>query len=93
MENKKDNRSDLEIIIDREVKIPLYAQITSHIKELINNGELKSGDVLPPIKYLVKKLGLSKTTVKRAYIDLEYEGIIVTDEKSGIRYVKFQGEK
>ena len=56
----------------------MYKQIKDCIKENIYNGQLKDKEVLPSIRQLAKELDVSMITVKRAYTDLEYEGLVNT---------------
>lgn len=57
---------------------PLYDQITSQIRRKIIAGELQPGDSLPSIRQLAGELTISVITTKRAYQELEREGLIVT---------------
>ena len=68
----------MEIYISNAGQSPIYAQITSQIKEKILSGELKTGEALPSIRLLAKELRISVITTKRAYDDLEQEGFIHT---------------
>ena len=66
----------MDIIISNSFGKPIYEQITSQIKEMIMNGELKEGDVLPSMRALAQQLRISVITTKRAYEDLERDGFI-----------------
>ena len=66
----------MDIIISNSNGKPIYEQITSQIKSLIMNGELKEGDALPSMRLLAKELHISVITTKRAYEELEKEGLI-----------------
>ena len=68
----------MDIIISNSSEKPIYEQISSQIKGLIMNGELKEGDALPSIRLIAKELKVSVITTKRAYSDLESEGFIET---------------
>lgn len=57
---------------------PLYKQVSDSIKNAINSGELKTNEYLPSIRNMAKELKISVITVKRAYKDLEDEGLIIT---------------
>lgn len=57
---------------------PLYKQVSDSIKNAINSGELKPNEYLPSIRNMAKELKISIITVKRAYKDLEDEGLIIT---------------
>ena len=42
----------MEIVISNSTSKPIYEQITSQIKEMIMNGELKTGDPIPSMRSL-----------------------------------------
>jgi len=54
----------------------LYQQIVDGIKREVSEGRLKPGDALPSVRSLAEDLLVSVITVKRAYEELEREGII-----------------
>lgn len=54
----------------------LYQQIVDGVKREISEGRLASGSALPSSRELAEDLLVSVITVKRAYDDLEREGII-----------------
>ena len=54
----------------------LYQQIVDRIKREISEGRLKPGATLPSFRSLAEDLLVSIITVKRAYEELEREGII-----------------
>ncbi|MEI6074744.1 MAG: GntR family transcriptional regulator [Verrucomicrobiota bacterium] len=54
----------------------LYRQIVERIKCEISEGRLKPGTALPSFRVLAEELLVSVITVKRAYEELEHEGII-----------------
>ena len=56
---------------------PLYRQIVDQIKEKILSGELCL-EPLPSIRQLAEEAMTSVITTKRAYSELENEGIIMT---------------
>ena len=68
----------MDIIISNSNGKPIYEQITSQIKSLIMNVELKEGDALPSMRLLAKELHISVITTKRAYEELERVGFIST---------------
>jgi GntR family transcriptional regulator len=55
---------------------PLYQQIADGIKREISEGRLMPGSPLPSFRGLAEQLLVSVITVKRAYEELEREGII-----------------
>ena len=54
----------------------LYQQIVDQLKREISEGRLKPGTTLPSFRTLAEDLLVSVITVKRAYEELEREGII-----------------
>ena len=55
---------------------PMYEQIMAQIKSQILSGVLKEGDALPSIRVLARELRISVITTKRAYDELEHEGLL-----------------
>lgn len=66
----------MDIILTNSSDEPIYLQITSQIKAMIMNGELKAGDALPSMRNLALQLRISVITTKRAYEELERDGYI-----------------
>lgn len=62
---------------------PLYAQIVDQVRAKILSGELAPGALLPSIRQLAAELTTSVITTKRAYLELEREGLIVTRPGTG----------
>ena len=54
----------------------LYEQIIERLKREVSEGRLKPGAALPSFRQLAEDLLVSVITVKRAYEELEREGII-----------------
>jgi len=54
----------------------LYQQIVDGLRREVSEGRLKPGDTLPSFRALAEDLLVSLITVKRAYEELEREGII-----------------
>ena len=73
----------MELYISNSGQEPIYAQITRQIKAKILNGELQQGDALPSIRLLAKELRISVITTKRAYEELEREGLITSQTGRG----------
>jgi GntR family transcriptional regulator len=64
---------------------PMYLQIMEQIKQRIAVGDWVEGQPIPSIRQLAVDLQVSVITVKRAYYELEREGIIVTHHGKGSR--------
>lgn len=54
----------------------LYQQIVDGLRREVSEGRLQPGDTLPSFRALAEDLLVSVITVKRAYEELEREGII-----------------
>jgi DNA-binding transcriptional regulator YhcF (GntR family) len=72
---------------------PMYKQVTDQIKNAIASGELKPSDKLPSIRELSEALKISPITIKRAYLDLETEGYILTRAGLGSFVAEIDKEK
>lgn len=55
---------------------PLYQQIVDGFRRAVSEGRLEPGAALPSFRALAEELMVSLITVKRAYEDLEREGIV-----------------
>lgn len=56
--------------------LAIYEQIIMQMKNAIVTGEMKAGEALPSIRMLAADLQVSVITTKRAYEELEKEGLI-----------------
>jgi GntR family transcriptional regulator len=70
-------------IISQTDKRPMYLQIMEQIKERIAVGDWAAGQPIPSIRQLAVDAGVSVITVKRAYLELERGGVIVTHQGKG----------
>ena len=77
----------MNIILDTESNISIYEQIVKSIKNSIIQEEIMTGDILPSIRSLARDLQISVITTKRAYEELEKEGLIYSVQGKGF-YVK-----
>ncbi|EGL16844.1 MULTISPECIES: GntR family transcriptional regulator [Paenibacillus] len=66
----------MNIILSQSSGEPIYEQIRQQIQRQILQGELLPGESLPSIRQLAKDLQISVITTKRAYEELEKEGLI-----------------
>lgn len=73
----------MNININSKSGIPIYEQIERAFKDMIISGELKEGESLPSIRGLAADLRISVITIKRAYEDLEKEGMIYSVHGKG----------
>ena len=66
----------LKINLMPQGTLAIYEQIINQLKNAIVSGELKAGEALPSIRNLAADLAVSVITTKRAYEELEKEGLI-----------------
>lgn len=66
----------MKIIIKSQGTLAIYEQIVNQLKNAIVTGELKAGEALPSIRALASEIQVSVITTKRAYEELEKEGLI-----------------
>jgi len=79
----------LNIVFSSTSNVPIYEQIINQIKLSIINKELLPNEPLPSIRNLAKDLQISVITTKRAYEELEKEGLIYSIPGKGF-YVSEQ---
>jgi GntR family transcriptional regulator len=72
-------------LISQTDKRPIYLQIIEQIKRRIAVGDWPEGKAIPSIRQLAVDLQVSVITVKRSYLELEREGVIVTQQGKGSR--------
>ena len=73
----------MNIRIQSKSGVPIYEQIVQQIKEEVLAGRLKYGEPLPSIRSLACDLKISVITTKRAYEELEKEGLIYSVQGKG----------
>ncbi|MCH1642513.1 GntR family transcriptional regulator [Paenibacillus timonensis] len=66
----------MDILLSHSSGEPIYLQIVRQIRDAILQGRLAPGTALPSIRQLAKDLQISVITTKRAYNELEQEGLI-----------------
>lgn len=63
-------------MIDKNSPIPIYHQLEEKVKSLIENGDLKPGDILPSEREYAEKYGISRMTVRQAISNLVNERLL-----------------
>ncbi len=69
--------------LDKENKIPYYHQIYCDLKNLINNGTLKKGELIPSEKELCNNYKVSRSTIRLALRELEVSELIRRERGRG----------
>jgi len=72
---------------------PLYQQIVDGLTREVSEGRLAPGTALPSFRGLAEDLLVSVITVKRAYEELEREGIIYRRQGLGTLVADTAGER
>jgi GntR family transcriptional regulator len=72
-----------ELSISQADRRPMYFQIMQQIKQRVAAGEWQPGQEIPSIRALAVALRVSVITVKRAYLELEREGVIAARQGRG----------
>lgn len=62
---------------------PVYKQLRELLREQIESGHLPIGSVLPPEIALAESFGVSRSTIRRAILDLTEEGLLKRKPRVG----------
>ena len=68
----------MEIVIDIDDSVPLFAQLMDQIKKAVLAEIISPGEALPSIRQLANDLDLNHKTVAKAYRLLERDSVIQT---------------
>jgi GntR family transcriptional regulator len=71
------------IVLSQTDGRPMYLQIMEQIRQSVLLGDWKPGEQIPSIRAMAIALQISVITVKRAYLELEREGVILTQQGKG----------
>src|SRR5271170_7459947 len=72
-----------DLVISQSDGRPMYLQIMEQIKQKVAVGDWAQSEEIPSIRQLAVMLRVSVITVKRAYLELERVGVIVTHHGKG----------
>jgi GntR family transcriptional regulator len=72
-----------KLFLSNNESTPMYTQIMDQIATKVMAGDWRPGQALPSIRELASASGVSVITVKRAYLELERAGVIVTRQGKG----------
>ena len=73
----------MQFVIVPGSELPIYRQIMRQVTDALSGGRLKPGDKLTSQRELAEQLVVSPLTVKKAYDELEREGLITTERGRG----------
>lgn len=70
-------------IISQADPRPMYLQLIEQICQRVATADWPAGHELPSIRVLAAEVRVSVITVKRAYLELERQGVIITRQGKG----------
>jgi GntR family transcriptional regulator len=73
----------MQLHINPGDELPIYRQIMHQITDAIAGGRMVPGEQLPSHRDLSEQLIIAPLTVKKAYDELERQGLIVTQRGRG----------
>lgn len=73
----------MQIYIHPGDELPIYRQIVRQVTDAVAGGRLRPGERLPSHRELAAQLVIAPLTVKKAYDELEREGLIDTQRGRG----------
>ena len=71
------------LTLDRSGRVPLAVQITGQLRAAVSGNRLRAGERLPSSRALAASLGVSRTVVTNAYLQLFAEGWLEGRHGSG----------
>lgn len=71
------------LALDRSGRVPLAVQITGQLRAAVSGNRLRAGERLPSSRALAASLGVSRTVVTNAYLQLFAEGWLEGRHGSG----------
>ena len=75
--------------INYELDVPIYQQLVDGIRAAIKTGALTPGQQLPTVQEVTEKLSIARGTIKRAYDELERDGLVEKVQGRGT-FVRYQ---
>jgi len=73
----------MNLIINPQAPLPIYAQLVEQIQDLIFGGQLPAGSSLPSVRQLAEVLEINSLTIQKAYKCLEAAGLIAIKKGVG----------
>jgi DNA-binding transcriptional regulator YhcF (GntR family) len=62
---------------------PVYLQLVDQVKAAAASGAMREGEALPSIRLLGEQLRVNRNTVAKAYLQLEADGVVETQQGRG----------
>lgn len=73
----------LPISLDHTSGVPIYVQLKDAIRTAVRTGAFRQGTQLPTVRQMAVELKINANTVSRAYMELERDGVISTQQGRG----------
>lgn len=73
----------VELLGRRDQSVPAYRWLMTRLRLLITDGRIRQGQALPSERRLTDSLGLSRTTISRAYAELGSAGYLAAKPGAG----------
>ena len=71
------------IMLNPSSGVPFYKQIVNQVVFAVVNGLIRPGEQLPTVRQLAVDLEINLNTVSKAYRELEYKGIVTSQQGTG----------
>jgi len=81
------------MLIDPKSPIPIFRQIADQLRQAVDAGVHKPGEMLPSQRVLAIEIKVNPNTIQRAYEALEREGIVETRRGVGVFVVQSNRRK
>lgn len=78
----------MDLRVDHRSPVPLYAQVETLLRDLIDERHFQDGDLLPNEEMLAKRLGISRGTVRAGIDKLVTQGLLERRRGVGTRVLK-----
>jgi GntR family transcriptional regulator len=73
--------------MNKKTKKPLYLLVEDRLRDEINAGVFREGELIPKEKDLAKRYGVSQGTVRRAALSLKEKGLLYRVQRKGTSVV------
>lgn len=73
----------IQIHVNPGSELPIYRQLVRQVTDAVAGGRVEPGDRLPSHRELAEQLVIAPLTVKKAYDELERNGLIHTQRGKG----------
>lgn len=81
------------MLIDPKSPIPIFRQIADQLRQAVDAGVYKPGEMLPSQRTLAVDIKVNPNTIQRSYEALEREGIVETRRGVGVFVVRSNRRK